>query len=421
MALPVAIIVAVEVIEKAVKVAEAVQKIVGLFSPPPADRTAEIVRKIDAITADISRLRDEMRELGQRILQEIERSRLTIQLFELNRMVSLAESALHSLQTSRLTNSQILRDAAIRDSDLAVTELKNAQQFADRAAAIGPFMFVVNARLQIMAELASASFSDAAFRSQIDNWVDIVRNAASVFEAEIRSANQRRYKRKSSVVGRERHCYFDIESRKVVCEWVGEGHERVTVAYSNISETVTYVSDSDDPNVGRNQPFRTSTEARDRGLLDDLELLGVNKMRKLANTWEATRRISLFPPIWIRLLGRAVTETELLVISEASERGELDAERIVRGVLMTDEFLGTVTPSQDEPQTQQIVTSVFEKVTGRRPEPEEAKLHVSLHDTLGYGSFVSAISSLALPADETPIGERTRPAGSNTLDVLRRA
>ena len=222
---------------------------------------------------------------------------------------------MQAFRLPRETSSEHYREDALRESDAAVTELKNAVAFADRAPAIGSFLFVVNVRLQVVAELDSVLLTSAAFHSQINEWVSIVRSAANEIEGEIRAENQRRLLRRTSIVGEVTDCDFDEETRRAICEVVREGHKRVTIFYSNISETIDYAFDSD--RLGSGLPFRNESEALERGILDDLQNLGVNNLRQLASIWEATRRSSGLVLIWPRFMGRSLTELELRLISEA--------------------------------------------------------------------------------------------------------
>lgn len=424
MALPAVVVTAVAVIDAALKVAEAVQKVVAFFSPTPSSAYNEEVRKLDQLLTDFINFRNEVREMGQTILLAIDHTRQTIQLFELNRMYSLAESALHSLQTARITNSQNLRDAALRDSDTAVTELKNAQAFADRVAAIGPFLFVVHARLQIVAELANGSFADAAFQRQIDDWVSIVRQAAGIIESSIRHVNGLRKYEKHDTIGREYRCEIDPDSHRRVCQWVGEGRQHTFISYSNISETVNYVYDSEDSSVGRGQPYNNFPAALEAGVQADLEQYGINKMRKIADTWESTKRISKFHSAWDHIFDRQLTFSEYGAILNASMKGDIDLKQVAEGLMKTKEFHYLIGFTPDA-SSSDVVTGAFQRVVGRPPDPEESRIHSELLDKFGYGTFAAAVSTLVEAPSEKNFEDKASPAIAQetfetTLDVFRK-
>jgi hypothetical protein len=325
------------------------------------------------------------------------------------------------MQTSRLTSSQFLKDLALRDSDFAVTELKNAQQFGDRAAAIGAFMFVVNIRLHIVSELANLSFGDIAFRNQISEWVGIVRNAANVFENEVRSVNSRHVVKSEDIVGEELDCAYDIEAKKVICEVVVDGHRQVKIHYSNISETIDYRFNSDVPGSG--QPFSNVSAALNRGILDDLEMLGINEMRRLASIWEATGRVSGLVQIWSRIMGRSLLESEHGVMIESAIKGKLDTKRIVRGLLQTPEFLSQVGLLSNDANIQDAVKTVFTRALGRDPELDELRINSEIHDRFGYDAFTAMLSALVSTSEEGRGNGRQYPKTEaptlNPLDVLR--
>lgn len=420
MAIPLAVTTAAVIIETAVKVAAAIYKMVG--SSENSEQIAALSQQIDQLTADLLNLRKEMRELGQTILLAISNARLLNELFELNRIQSRAESALNHLQAFRTTNLQLHHDIAISESEAAVTEFTNATVFADRAQAIGGFLFVVNARLQVVTELESVLLSSVGFRRQINKWVGIVRNVANEFEGEIRAQNKNLLSSRTSTVDEEKKCAFDIESRRVICEVVREGHKRVTIFYSNISGTIDYAFNSDVPGSG--QPFGNVSDAINRGVLDDLQNLGVNNMRQLANIWGSTGRISHRVLIWKDIMKRSLTELELRVMTEALEKGELDAERIVRGLLHTREFLHQAGILSGDASTQGTVKTVFTRVLGREPEPDELRINSEMHDQFGYGAFVAALSTLVSLSEEEGQGcgykrVTVEVPTLNTLDVLR--
>ena len=422
MPIPVAVGVAVAITETAVKVAELIFKIATASNN--SEEIAVLSRQVDQLTADLLRLRVEILTLGQTILLEIKHVGEALETFELNRIQSRAESALNHLQAFRVTNAKLHSDTALVESEAAVTEFANAAVFANHAAAIGGFLFVVNARLQIVAELESVLLADIAFHRQIDEWVRIVRAVADEFEREIRTANQRRVSRRETFEGEQKNCYFDIEIRKVVCDILVEGHKRIRILYSNISGSVGYAFDSDVPGSG--QPFGSESEALNRGILDDLRNLGVDHMRRLAGTWESTRRSSGVVRLSRRFLGRSLTELERRAILDASEKGDLDTERFVRGVLRTPEFIGRlgIGVGKEKASTPATVKAVFEAVMEREPAPKELRIYSEVHEHLGYEAFVAALGTLVMASEDE--GEedgkkslKRRRTASSALDVMR--
>lgn len=426
MPLPVAVATAVEIVGAVLAAADAIEKIVGLSSTPPP---SEEIRKLDELMGYVLSLRNEMRELGQAILREIDRSRQLIQLFELNRMVSTAETALHSLQTSRLTGSQSLKDAALRDSDIAVTELLNAQAFADRAAAIGPFLFAGNARLQVVAELAPDLLSEPSFQAQIASWVQIVREVANTFEANIRNENATRVYEREEFTGGRRQCDYDEDLKRVVCEMVGQTRH-VSIRYFNLSTTVSFHRDTDDDQAALDQARRDVQGVVESGVQSDLEQFGVIRMRRTATVWESTVRFRFIVPWFWRLLNRPLNVSEFQTIRGSSDGRAIDSQRLVQGLLGTEEFRDQIDLSDEPVRRKEKVLNVYTRVAGREATPEQASALGDLLDVLGYDAVAAAISSAASERDRRSEADRRDEVGllestsidrppTNALDVLR--
>ena len=396
-----------------------VKRVVGFFSPSPSPQRN---RELDKLNSEILNLRNDLREIGQNILKEIDKNRQLIQLFELNRIVSLSESALHSLQTARLTESQNLIDAALRDSDLAVTELLNAQIFADPTIAIGPFLFAVTIRMQVVAELAPDLFIEISFRDQIDSWVRTVRHTADAFEAGIRDKNYNlAYETESFIeYPEQKKCHYAIDIRRVECDTPFSRF--INVGYTNISRTVSIrrVIEESSDEVALKIARREVENAIVPGIRADLDQLGVNHMRQIALNWESTKRISLVVEFFRVILDRGLTYSEYEELNKVLKNQEPIPHQIIYGLLQTQEFRDQFVHETNK----DIVQETFQRVLERKPTSEELEIYLKLINASGYVAFAAAVSSLVdLPTEQRPSNSNSdapeRQFTPTALNVIR--
>jgi hypothetical protein len=210
----------------ALVVAEVALKVISIFTTvaktiqsASSGYEAEFHRLMNEVQA----LRNDVQGLGDRLLDAIGSLQTNLDRINLIRMYSVAENALIDLQRVRTRSDDaavVLRDSIITRSGDAVTELTNNQTFRDFSfQATGFFIYGVTIRLQVLRELVPNFYKQEPYRTQIREWVTILRRNADRWESSIRASNPT-IRRKD-----EEDCEFDPETRRVICDLLSVNYQ----------------------------------------------------------------------------------------------------------------------------------------------------------------------------------------------------